>query len=769
MKKIGDYIRKYLTMKENRKKVISISTIVIIAIIAVIVIPKALSKTEPVEKITIFSEENLDYQKREPGSWQIQKSAKWISYGKARITFEVDTVLKRDKGEADILLVLDTSGSMRDTKLSQMQIDTISLLNSILKYEPQQVGLITFNDDATILSDFTRDKDKLISEINNISVHGETNYYKALKSVDEVLKNYTPKEEKACLVLFLTDGVPSLDTPNEVNQYNILKSKYPYMTINGIQYDMGDTVKPALANICDVPFAANIKTLNYSLVNASASRVHYTNFNITDYINNEYFEIESVDDINPYSGKVSLTEEDGTQKVYWNMGEFGTGMKTYMTIDVTLKEKYLGQEGLYPTNLKEIINTNIDGIGEDVESELTPILQGFYPVKYEGNAPSDCTVTGLPEQQNHMVFETVSISDETPKCNGYQFKGWNIVTSDAEKVNDDYFIMPANEVVIRAEWSKVAVEKSMDGQIFSGKELYNIIAKKGTLDTAIDFTSSNLTTGVFEYSPTKDDDFPVYYYRGAVTNNNVKFSNQCWKIVRTTDTGGVKLVYNGKPGSDGSCKNTGTASEVKKSEYMTQSGDHFDAHNGFLGYMTGNNLPYGNNFYSVVMSAVRDWYNNNIKNTIYKDRLEDTIYCNDRRIAEGGSWFYDKTIYEGHIRLIDKRIDLTCAENDSFTVSSEIGNGKLPEPETVALLTLDELMLAGLGDSSYLNTGETWWTMTPDQNTTGHDANVFVSSNGGVEGARLDSKHGVRPAVSLKPHIVVWDGDGSEEDPYIIP
>ena len=40
---------------------------------------------------------------------------------------------------------------------------------------------------------------------------------------------------------------------------------------------------------------------------------------------------------------------------------------------------------------------------------------------------------------------------------------------------------------------------------------------------------------------------PVYYYKGNVENNNVLFGGFCWKIVRTTETGGVKIVYNGKP------------------------------------------------------------------------------------------------------------------------------------------------------------------------------------------------------------------------------
>ena len=38
---------------------------------------------------------------------------------------------------------------------------------------------------------------------------------------------------------------------------------------------------------------------------------------------------------------------------------------------------------------------------------------------------------------------------------------------------------------------------------------------------------------------------PVYYFNGAVEDNNVLFAGFCWKMVRTTDTGGVKMIYNG--------------------------------------------------------------------------------------------------------------------------------------------------------------------------------------------------------------------------------
>ena len=81
--------------------------------------------------------------------------------------------------------------------------------------------------------------------------------------------------------------------------------------------------------------------------------------------------------------------------------------------------------------------------------------------------------------------------------------------------------------------------------------------------TRIDFSkqsSTDGTKGIYTTTNT-DNGVPVYYYRGAVDNNHVIFANFCWRIVRTTETGGVKLIYDGVP-SDGQCNNTGEATTI---------------------------------------------------------------------------------------------------------------------------------------------------------------------------------------------------------------
>ena len=78
--------------------------------------------------------------------------------------------------------------------------------------------------------------------------------------------------------------------------------------------------------------------------------------------------------------------------------------------------------------------------------------------------------------------------------------------------------------------------------------LYDYIKNNADTTTQIDFNQSSEksnTNGIYTTTDT-DSGNPVYYYRGAV-DNNVLFAKYCWKIIRTTETGGVKLIYNGVP------------------------------------------------------------------------------------------------------------------------------------------------------------------------------------------------------------------------------
>ena len=856
--------------KSNKKYLIIAELLVVVMIV---LIPFSLASDIPISSVEIKSE-SLDYDKEEPGSFKITKSAKWISKGKAQITFDVDTISKSNNASTNLILVLDISGSMVGDKIDRVKHDATQLINSLLTDSNNRVSLITFDTSSRIVSNFTNDKEMLINMINNLYASGSTNYYQALVNVDTVLKDYQKESNREVITLFLTDGYPNIDIPNEENQFKYLKEKYPYHTINGIQYEMGEEILEPIKKVSDKQFIADIETLNNGLFDASITSISYDYFEITDYINTEYFIVEDKSDIEVSQGDISLLNNN--TKIKWNVGFLKSGLRPQMTIEVKLKDKYQNKGGIYPTNTKEEIKSLIDNIKENVVSDLTPKLKNNYQVIYDGNAPDGCKVENVEETKDYSVFSTVTISDIKPICTGYKFKGWKIATDGVQTINADHFVMPEADVTIRAEWSKVSVDKSMDGSVYNTPPLYKMIAQSSTLDNisskfvtssaGIDFGVAPSDTngkGVYELAGTKDDKYPVYYYRGAVTNNNVKFANFCWKIVRTTATGGIKIIYNGVPNSNGACNNTGTASQIGTSQvntkynspadggymYGTRYNSNLKSMSSSSGIVYGNDVTYENGVYTLkdtmtsigwgsdyktiatkyhytcfttgntcssvyyihsfgnqthayylvlnggkniedvknemfantnnsnLKVVIDKWYRDNM--LAYTSKLEDTVWCNDRSISEGALKSKDEdasnslyTYFGARYRnlISPYKPNIACANiNDSFTVNGEFGNGALTYP--VALLTADEVNLAGSGrrgsNSSYLYTGQEWWTLSPYYFGFSDAADNFATALQ-YSIKNVSNSRGVRPSVSLQPGIVASDGDGTNNNPYVI-
>ena len=161
------------------------------------------------------------------------------------------------------------------------------------------------------------------------------------------------------------------------------------------------------------------------------------------------------------------------------------------------------------------------------------------------------------------------------------------------------------------------LSKTLSDEVF----LFNNSVKLNfELDNNIDFSKISSDTngkGLYMLNSTASDEHPIYYYRGAVTNNNVLFAGFCWKIIRTTDTGGIKMIYNGTPSNNQCTNTTGEATQIGTSAFNS-NGSAVD-----VGYM------YGTRYVSSVkdMSSVTDayYYGNDITYSNGKYTLVDTM------------------------------------------------------------------------------------------------------------------------------------------------
>ena len=303
-------IKKFI--KEHIKEII-IVCVLVIAILIYFIVP-SFANLIPVKSVVITSEHS-SFEDNEPGAWQVTKSGEWTGRGEATVTFDVDTVLKNNSKNLDLIFVLDVSGSMNSDKISRVKSDSIELIETLFSNSNNRAALITFDTTSTVVSGLTNDKEKLTNQINRLSARGQTNYYQALVNVDTILQDYTKEDNREVVVLFLTDGYPNTNTPNQISQYEYLKKHYPYITINGIQYEMGNEILEPIIQVSDNQYIADMKTLNNVLYEASTATTGYSEFQIIDYIDNTYFSLDSVDDITVSHGTVDLTEEDGKQKI----------------------------------------------------------------------------------------------------------------------------------------------------------------------------------------------------------------------------------------------------------------------------------------------------------------------------------------------------------------------------------------------------------------------------------------------------------------------
>ena len=292
----------------------------------------------------------------------------------------------------------------------------------------------------------------------------------------------------------------------------------------------------------------------------------------------------------------------------------------------------------------------------------------------------------------------------------------------------------------------------------------------------------------------EDDNGTSYYFRGAVTNNYVEFANKCWRIVRVSGDGSVKLIlHNDNPtGAANPCDaaNNSTSAafarysgETYKSAFNTNYND-----NAYVGFKFGTvgsstyEATHANTNKSTILTNLETWYTNNLKD--YADKIADTVWCSDKtnvtdttfdpsryRNVTGLGYAKNATYYGATQRLV------SASNSAGGTGPSLKCTGELSKINSkVGLITADELAFAGYvyvqnNTTTYLQENATdtyWWSLSP-YSFIGSNARVWiVGGSDGIFGSiYVVDTGGVRPLISLKPFTNVT-GNGTSEKPYVV-
>lgn len=104
----------------------------------------------------------------------------------------------------DIVLVLDTSGSMSGTSLTYTKAAATKFVDQILgASKSTNIAIVTYASSANTLIGLTNDKAALTKAIDGISANGMTNIYTAMQAADTILQS--SKANKKAIVI-MSDG-----------------------------------------------------------------------------------------------------------------------------------------------------------------------------------------------------------------------------------------------------------------------------------------------------------------------------------------------------------------------------------------------------------------------------------------------------------------------------------------------------------------------------------------------------------------------------------
>ena len=301
------------------------------------------------------------------------------------------------------------------------------------------------------------------------------------------------------------------------------------------------------------------------------------------------------------------------------------------------------------------------------------------------------------------------------------------------------------------------------------------------------------------------DDYGIsYYYRGNPSNNYLIFAGMCWRIVRITGDGSIKLVlFNG---IDNTCKIRENAAfiRINNDNYISKFNNSAN-NNTYIGYMystitTANSyaLVHNNNINSNVLNNLINWYNNKF-NENDKKQITDTIWCNDKSLVTDNIYNAASlsnlantgigtatTYYQATKRLKPKDTaepTLVCGSSSNYLSRYTAGyiskgNGALNGIK-IGLLTADEVALAGSvtkvnnNDSAttnylYENAKMAYWTLSPAY-FDGNNAYVWVVNDSGIlEPIVVNGDNvAIRPSITISSNANVL-GDGTQDNPYTL-
>lgn len=264
--------------------------------------------------------------------------------GTARVSLAITAAPDILENPADIVLVLDHSGSMSGTPLASMKEGAKTFIDIIDEATDgnkdgqigsgSRIGIVSFSDTATVNAPLITSVADLKSAVDSLVAGGSTNHADAFFQASQLFT--IPSSSQKVIVMFTdgktTSGSPPLPVAEAAKASGIVIYCIGLIGSDGIDVSVLNAwaSDPDATHVAVTPDAADLEELFAELA-ANISKTGATNIRIDEVLNSDF----SITDIGqPNKGTVSMSDP---QTIIWTIPELGVSTTESALLDFGIR------------------------------------------------------------------------------------------------------------------------------------------------------------------------------------------------------------------------------------------------------------------------------------------------------------------------------------------------------------------------------------------------------------------------------------------------
>ncbi|MCL2486340.1 MAG: VWA domain-containing protein, partial [Oscillospiraceae bacterium] len=129
-----------------------------------------------------------------------------VTYETVKVAVGSDGLVFDETKGRDVVLVVDTSGSMKGVPLAKAKEAAKHFFSKVMGEENTRAGLVQYADKALVLADLDSSAAQLKEKTDALSSKGQTNIYAGLLAVEEI---FADSGDRNKIIVLLSDGFPT--------------------------------------------------------------------------------------------------------------------------------------------------------------------------------------------------------------------------------------------------------------------------------------------------------------------------------------------------------------------------------------------------------------------------------------------------------------------------------------------------------------------------------------------------------------------------------